>query len=168
MAKEATQEDQVKKPESIKGLLVIFLMISIFAVGAGGFIGMQLASGIEAQETPSHAAMEEDKDEREEHSMSAVGTIFELAPVLAALAGDDSAWMRLEVVLITDGDAMLEGAEIKLRIRNGIVSMIRNITLSQISGASGLIHLKEDLLDTARLITQGHVLDLMIMSIVTE
>ena len=168
MAKKTTQQNQEKKPESIKGILAVILMVSVFAVGAGGFIGMQLASGIEAQETPTHAIMAEDKDEGEEHSTSVIGTTFELEPVLAALAGDDSPWMRLELVLITDGDDMLEGPEMKARIRNGIVSMIRNLTLAQISGASGLIHLKEDLLDTARLVTQGHVLDLMIMSIVAE
>ncbi|MCT6920045.1 MAG: flagellar basal body-associated FliL family protein, partial [Bifidobacteriales bacterium] len=53
-------------------------------------------------------------------------------------------------------------------ISNDFLAFLRNSTIAQIKGASGLMNLREDLVDRARTRSKGKVTNVLISSLVIE
>ncbi|MCP4073323.1 MAG: flagellar basal body-associated FliL family protein [Hyphomicrobiales bacterium] len=176
MAKTEPVEEE-KKPESIKVFIIALVLVSVIAVGGGWIVGVQMNAG-EAT-SAEDAAREELAKRGKEEEVNGKGeetdalpdsdkNVVELDTILVALRDNDNIWVRLQLAVISDSQTDLDSAEIKTRMHSDITAFVKTLKLAQISGPSGFIHLKEDLLDRARLTTNGQVEDLMIMSIIAE
>ena len=176
---QAETGNEGKKPESAKVFIVAMVLVSALAVAGGWLVGTQLNMA----ETPNLQKMENAKSEKDkknskdgkhgdddENSKMTPGevSVVNLEPILAALDNNDNVWLRLQLAVISKSDSDLDSPEIKARMESDIVALLKTLTLEQISGPSGLLHLKEDLLDRTRLTTDGKVDELMIMSIIAE
>lgn len=164
--------DTPKKKESPLGLIIGLVVITVIALGAGWFLGGQLGGSSAPPEKPEAKAEEsektEKKEEGEEEEQVAAGPIIKLEPIIVALPDDNNTFLRVELVLIAKPETDINNAETKLKLTNDISAFIRTLTLNQISGPSGYLHFREDLLDRARLTTEGAVKELLIMSLVAE
>ena len=170
-------EEQPKK-ESIVGFLIAIVLVSVIAIGAGWFVGGQLQKPESSMENIKQATTinekkknkdtkkkEDDKKEGEDKKPKA---FVILDPMLVELAHSNDSWLRLEIALLVDSEAGLDSAENKLMVNNDLTAFIRTVSLSQISGPSGYIHFREDLIDRAKLATKGMVKDVIIVSMVAE
>ncbi len=176
MAKTEPVEEE-KKPESIKVFIIALVLVSVIAVGGGWIVGVQMNAG-EATSAEDAAREELAKKGKEEEAngkgeetdalSDSDKNVVELDTILVALRDNENVWVRLQLAVISDGQTDLDSAEIKTRMHGDITAFVKTLKLAQISGPSGFIHLKEDLLDRARLTTNGQVEDLMIMSIIAE
>ena len=91
-----------------------------------------------------------------------------LDPIIVALQKSDNAFMRIELAIIPNEDADISSKEELLRIGSDIAAFTQTLTLQQISGPTGHLHFREDILDRVRLVTNGKVKDLLILSMVAE
>jgi flagellar FliL protein len=92
----------------------------------------------------------------------------EMLPAITTnLAGPGDTWIRLELALVTHGGEPLSEDE-KTQLSDGFLAALRNTPLSAITGPSGMLHLREDLTDTAMLATGEKVTDIRIISMVVE
>ncbi len=176
MAIEEPVEEQAKS-DSMMLLIVALVLVSLIAVGGGWFIGSQMASNDASNakdDTSTEISIKSkaDKEHAEDGETNAFfkteKSVIELDTILVGLHESDKAWIRLRLAVIATEEADLDIPEVKSRMVSDITALVKTLTLAQISGPSGFIHLKEDLLDRARLSTDGQVEDLLIMSIVAE
>lgn len=176
MAAQEPVEEQAK-PDSLKLFIVAMILVSFVAVGGGWFVGSQMSS--DNGHSEKDAANEqfakkskEDKEHAEGEETNAFSKsekkVIELDTILVALHDSDKVWVRMELAVIATEEADIDIPEVKVRMASDITALVKTLTLAQISGPSGFVHLKEDLLDRARLTTDGQVEDLLIMSIVAE
>ncbi len=166
-----------KKPDSIKLTIIALVLVSVIAVGGGWFVGALMngdgtpsAKDAAAQELAKKGEKEKSHGEGEQNDAfsNSERNVVELETILVALHDSDNIWVRMQLVVVSTSEADLDSAEIKARIHADITAFVKTLTLAQISGPSGFIHLKEDLLDRARLATNGQVEDLMIISILAS
>lgn len=93
--------------------------------------------------------------------------ILQLPTIVTNLAGQTGGWVRLEAsVLIGDEKAVAPG--IAAQFAEDVTALLRTLSLSQISGAAGFQHLREDLVDRLRLRSGGRVREFIIQSMVIE
>lgn len=168
--------DEPKKKESIMPFIAAIGVVSLVAVGAGWFVSGLLAPTNTAQAPTETAkandkAAKGDKPESDEEGESAVTTpaqVMRLEPVLVSLSDNTNTYLRMELALVFGEEGGDQSEEAKLRIGSEIAAFARTLTLRKISGPSGYLHLRDDLLDRARLATSGAVKELLILSLVSE
>jgi len=140
-------------------------------------MGSKMASNdtIEAKDAANKEFDRKSKGDRENAESGETSAFFksekdviELDTILVALRDSNKVWVRMRLAIVATDDADLGIDEVKFRMASDITAFVKTLTLKQISGPSGFVHLKEDLLDRARLSTDGQVEDLLIMSLVAE
>ena len=162
-----------KKPDSFIGFLIALVVVSVVAAGAGWFVVGQL-EGANATNNVQVAVSEEDDGQKDasengEEETDHTGTsLIVLDPIIVDLQNSQRSWLRLELAIVAKKGAELDDEENKLRLVDDMVSFARTLTLQQISGPSGNLHLREDILDRARLSTGGFVESVLITSMVVE
>ncbi len=171
MAAAVVKQDKPADSQSMMTFIIALALVSVLAVGAGWFVGAKLLPPRNAdlkieEKTGTETKAGDTKEEAE--NVPAGKTIVALGPIIVGLSGSQNTWLRIEMAVVADGDADLKDPVVKGRIASDIAAFLRNITLSQISGPSGFLHLKDDLLDRARLSTDGKVDDVMISTLVVE
>jgi flagellar FliL protein len=87
--------------------------------------------------------------------------------VVTNLASSDDAWVRLESALVM---ASADGANDVLagEIRQDILAYLRTVSLAQIQGPSGLLHLREDLNERVQIRSKGAVKELVIQALIVQ
>lgn len=75
--------------------------------------------------------------------------------------------MRLEASLVFDGNDK-DANGLAASIAEDFIAFLRTVSLSQVQGASGFQHLREDLNDRARIRSGGKVHDLVIHTLIFE
>lgn len=169
----AKNEEEEEKPDSIMPFIIAFVIVSVIAAATGWFISSgQLApvAGKQmAKMDDTKTEKDAKKDSADEKNVPPKGNlVINLAPIIVKLVGELNTWLRIELVVIANQDSDLESAGKKEQIANDITAFLRTLSLNQISSPSGYLHLKEDLLDRAKLTTAGNALDVLIVTMVTE
>lgn len=95
------------------------------------------------------------------------GPVETLPAITTNLAGPGESWIRLELAVVVKGDGPLDETE-KSVLADAFLASLRNTTLQSITGPSGMLHLREDLTDTALLAAGGRIADIRIVSMVVE
>ncbi len=135
------------------------------SVGAGGMFGLQILSKV--GKPPPAAKAETKTGENVKGRFSEKATVHALLPIVTNLASPERTWIRLEASIVIDG----EGADAKglsASITEDAVAYLRTLSLPLIEGASGLLHLREDLNDRARIRSGGKVQDLIVHTLIVE
>jgi len=173
MAGKTDNETPPKKGEGIVGLIAALAVVSTVAVGAGWYVGSNLMGGKQAKMATAEAAADMKIDDQtaakdDEHGDEPASDVVKLNPIVTNLSNYDDTWLRLELALIFQpGQGFASEAE-NLRVQSDLANFIQTVKLPQISGPSGLLHLREDLTDRVRIATKGRVKEILILSMVAE
>jgi flagellar FliL protein len=154
-------------PKRASLLILIAAMAALTALGAGsgGLLGLHLRGKMESKvEAKAEAAA---GPEVKGAYPAGVG-LRPLTPVVTNLAGPEHTWIRLEAALVMEGDQSPEAKMLAAQVAEDIVAFLRTVPLSQVQGASGFQHLREDLKDRVRVRSDGKVQDLVIQALIIE
>ncbi|WAJ29970.1 flagellar basal body-associated FliL family protein [Antarcticirhabdus aurantiaca] len=189
MAEDETSEAPAGKAKG--GIMPTVLAVGVLTVlagGAGALTGTLLASEEAAPvaEAPAAAAPAAPKPEggaQAEHGGAAPAgehaaaegeadepvpdKLVVMKPIVTNLAAPANMIVRLESSLVISG-ASEEDTELLLaRIEADTTTFLRTVQLPQLEGARGITHLREDLVERARM-RSPHVSDVLIQSLVAE
>jgi flagellar protein FliL len=149
-----------------KGWIAALALTSLVAIGTGGGLGMYLLSTVEK-------AVDVKKKDEEDKAVKVLKYTGDLAlrsvgSVVTNLADANEAWVRLESSVVFKTGAVPNPEVALAEIRADIVAYLRTVTLKQIEGASGLMHLREDLNERVALRTKGQVRELIVEMLVVQ
>ena len=173
-----TNSDAPKGKSSNLGYFGVLFALALIAIGAGWFgadlFQLSKMDASDKAQAPEIKVKNKEKKETaeakgdgDEPGMAKPETII-LDPIIVALQKSDNAFMRIELALVPAEGAEISSKEELLRIGSDIAAFTQSLTLQQISGPTGNLHFREDILDRVRLVTNGKVKDLLILSMVAE
>lgn len=164
---EAPSEDAAPPQKKKKGgTLIAILALTVLAIGAGGGIGMKLASTVEkavtSRETDQPAVA------TSEMRYSGDDVLLRLEPVIANLAAPSDTWIRIETAIVFPNGSLDNPDVAAAQIGQDIVAYARTLSLSQLQGPTALQYLRDDLNERASLRTDGKVSELIIETMVVQ
>lgn len=177
-SKGPADEAPAQKKESPIGFFIGILVVTLIAVGGGWFAGGQFAPGLMQDEATGKTvevvtadntkAPAKDKKEEKSGKKATTGPVMKLDPIIVVLQDSDNAFLRFEIAVIMEKSGALNDEEKKTRLISDISAFAKTLSLKQISGPSGYIHFREDIIDRARISTGGLIKDILILSLVAE
>lgn len=158
-----------KKGGKLQTILVV-VGLTLVAVGGGTALGFLIgkpqpapvAAPAEAAPPAADAPLAAKAD-----PAAPADIVLALQPVLTDIASPPSTQLRMETSLIIAPDGVTDQAVLASQVQADMIVFVRTLELAQIEGARGLLHLKEDLLERAKLRSPA-VIDLMIRSLVVK
>jgi flagellar protein FliL len=166
------------KGPSIIGQAAIFAILTLTAGGAGWGMGQFVGTGKDAAAAQPTAAV---KTEPEAHGEASAqkdgheatggahgvleGNSLTLEPMVTNLASPEDVWVRLEMALVAVEpleDEMIQA------VHQDLFSYVRTIRLNQLEGPSGFLNFKADLLDRAKIRSEGKVKAVLIKTLLFE
>jgi flagellar protein FliL len=177
------KEEAAAKQPSLIVIIIAGLIVTLVAAGGGGALGMMLAQMVQAPEPAKQEAQKpegspEEKPVKEQPKNSEAAAKEEseaeplvlkpMPPILANLAAPPGAWIRIEASLLLDNEGAKNSDILAAKTGEDILSFLRTVSLAQIEGASGYLHLREDLADLVQFKSEGHVRALVMQSMVVE
>jgi flagellar FliL protein len=93
--------------------------------------------------------------------------VLALEPVLTDIASPPGTQLRMQASLIVSPEGVADQTVLAAQVQADMIVFVRTLELAQIEGARGLLHLKEDLLERAKLRSPA-VIDLMVRSLVVK
>ena len=153
-------------PTLVSTILAMAVLTGL-SIGAGGLFGLQVLSSV--GKSPPVASKSEPKAAAEgpKGRFSDKVALLALAPIITNLASPQNAWIRLEASIVLDGE-IADTKGLAALITEDTVAYLRTLSLPLIEGASGLLHLREDLNDRARIRSGGKVRDLIVHTLIVE
>jgi flagellar FliL protein len=143
----------------------VFLALATLVAGGGGAgFGLYLAENTKM--TPGSAAKETVEAQAPSNTQK-VG-IRELPAVVTNLGQSSETWIRLQTAITFDSATVETPDVLAAEIASDIMGFMQTLSVSQLNGASGLQHLREDLNDRAIVRSDGRVRELMIESLVVQ
>lgn len=158
-------------PAPPKGTSMIMLLLAVgiltlLAVGAGGMFGLQVLAKVGA---PSSAGSAEAPKEPPAKPLHGPGTeLRALTPIITNLTSPERTWIRLEASVVFDADLGADANALAASLTEDITAYLRTLSLAQIEGASGFQHLREDLMDRARIRGGSKVRDVIVHTLIIE
>lgn len=147
---------------SIMSFIIAMLVLTGLSVGAGGMFGLQVLSRV-SHPAPAAKASGETRKGR----FSEKATLHALAPIVTNLASPERTWIRLEASIVIDGEGV-DAKGMSAIITEDTVAYLRTLSLPLIEGSSGLLHLREDLNERARVRSGGKVRDVIVHTLIVE
>lgn len=175
----ATVEKQDGAPSKGPSLVVqiaVLLVLSLAAAGAGYFSGGML-KGEAAVADPAAAAPAAGHGAKTEGGHGEGGGaedpaaadlargVLNMPAITTNLAAPSDTWIRVELAAVFEGATDPTVAD---TIHQDILAYLRTVKLHQVEGASGFLHLKDDIRERARIRGEGKVKDVLIRTIVFE
>lgn len=148
----------------MKSWILAMLGLTVLAVAIGGLFGMLLAARLKSVEQP-HVT---DVDKGAAPRYGADASVLDLPPVITNLADPSTAWVRLQTAIVYDKKDVAKPQMLAATITGDILAYMKTVTLTQIGGASGLEHLREDLNERASIRSKGRVRELIIQTLVVQ
>ncbi|MBS0242947.1 MAG: flagellar basal body-associated FliL family protein [Proteobacteria bacterium] len=143
------------------GFLIAVALLTVTCSGMGFFGGDLLKRKLAQPETPQKVISEAKLDPKPDQQL------LQIPSLVTNLAGEKAPWVRLEASVILDGQAPVQTA-LAAQLAQDATSLLRTLTMQQISGPSGFQNLRQELLDRFATRTGGRVSDLTIQSMVIE
>ena len=159
----ATAPAAVGGPSLLSFILAMAVLTGL-SLGAGGLFGLQVLAKVGKQPHPEKTAP---AGESRKGRYSDKASLHALSPIITNLASPERTWIRLEASIVIDA----EGADVRAltaAITEDTVAYLRTLSLPLIEGASGLLHLREDLNDRARVRSGGKVRDIIVHTLIVE
>ncbi|HLH10777.1 MAG TPA: flagellar basal body-associated FliL family protein [Methylovirgula sp.] len=130
--------------------------LSIIATALGSGAGIELAAMARHNLQDMHPAA------------ASKTRLIDLPPVITNLADPVDSWVRLQASIVIDDEPSRKPELMAAEIANDILGFMKTVTVSEIGGASGLQHLREDLTERAEIRSQGRVHELIIQTLVVQ
>jgi flagellar protein FliL len=151
-----------KAKGGLVGALVPVLVLTAVAAGGGFMVGKQIVAKVKA------AATAEAKPEGGGAAQASQTAVKEMPPIVANLTAPEGSWVRLQTAIVYDKADAPQIETLSARIADDSLAFLRTLSLSQLQGASGLQHLREDLSERAAVRSEGHVKEMMIEMMVIQ
>ncbi|WP_075997075.1 flagellar basal body-associated FliL family protein [Salaquimonas pukyongi] len=169
--KEEEQEEAPKKASPLISIAVI-AVLSLVSVGLGFFMGQMIQGSAQSDTKMATAAGAAahgtgSKSGRGDELSHGSQTVM-LEPIIVTLPKNDNAWLRLELALVLEDGQSVPDETAKTRILADVARYLRSSDMNLLYSPSGYLHLQDDLLDRARLATDGSVSDVLILTMVVE
>lgn len=160
-----------KKGSSVE--LIVALVILTIIGGGGGAVFAHLSQGNAKEPAKEAASKKSAKDKKADKSAvkkpaEVQPMVVSLPPIVANLEAPESRWVRFEASLLVVADGEPVSEELRHRVAQDLMARIRQFKLSEIEGVEGLLNLRTDLTELARIRTQGKALDLIINGLIVE
>jgi hypothetical protein len=91
-----------------------------------------------------------------------------IEPVLTNLGNPKSVWVRLEGSILSRNGSEVPSKVLAAQAGQQIMAYLRTVDLKQIEGASGLLHLNEDLNEVMQSFSEGQVRQVLISGLIVE
>lgn len=166
-------EAAAKKKKGSTLEIVLALVILTIIGGGGGAVFAHLSLDSGKKPAKKEAAKKAGKGAKKAKSAAKKPAklepmIIPLPPIVANLESPESRWVRFEASLLVVADDEPINQEIRHRVAQDLMARIRQFKLSEIEGAEGLLNLRSDLTELARIRTKGKALDLIINGLIVE
>jgi len=144
-----------------KQWIAVLLLFSLVAVGGGAALGLFLSATMKpatgtAAETPLNPNL-----------TRSTMTVRELTPIITNLSNSE-VWVRVHVAIIYEAGSISAPEVLATDLTADILGFMQTLTIAQLSGSSGLQHLREDLNDRAIIRSDGKIKELVIESLVVQ
>ncbi|NBJ11004.1 flagellar basal body-associated FliL family protein [Microvirga arsenatis] len=149
----------------MRWLITLGLLTLLSALIGGGF-GLLMVSGIEKRVEEKYKALPQ-KDEAASPYSGNIA-IKRLAPVVTNLMGSTSDWVRVEASIVFKADGAQNPDVLAGETRQDVLAYVRTLSLAQIQGPSGLLHLREDLNERVRLRSKGVIQELVLETLIVQ
>jgi flagellar protein FliL len=93
---------------------------------------------------------------------------LDLPPVVTNIAAPPDVWVRIEGTIVFEGKALPHAEALAGEIAGDMLAFMRTQTLTQIQGAAGLQHLRQDLAERIATRSDGRVREFIIKSLVVQ
>ncbi|MCR5855859.1 flagellar basal body-associated FliL family protein [Mesorhizobium sp. J428] len=170
----APQEGAPSKGPSLVVQLAVLLVLTLVAAGAGYFSGGMLKGETAPEESAAAAEAGHGAKKEGDHGASAPEDpaaadlkrgIYNLPAITTNLAAPTDTWIRVELAGVFEGEADPTVAD---AVHQDILAYLRTVKLHQVEGASGFLHLKDDMDERARIRSEGKMTSVLIRTIVFE
>jgi flagellar FliL protein len=151
---------------SIMQLIMAIVILSVLGIGAGGILGLRVASTMGAPSLEAAAKTEDSKKTTSPYGGDI--EVRELAAIVTNLAVPPDTRVRLQGSIVFDRKGVTNANILAAEIGGDVLTYMRSSTLSQFQGASGLLHLREDLTERAAIRSNGEVKEFIIESLVVQ
>lgn len=148
-------------------LLAVMSLIAGGAGGAGGYVMMPDKTTITAGSGGTGEPGKE-KPAKEPEPKAVTKQLKQLPPIIANLASAQKSFVRLEASIVIENDPDTDPDLLASRISEDILGVLRTLEISHLEGASGLMHLREDLTERVRIRSEGKVKEIILQSLVVE
>ncbi len=148
------------------GWLTTLVLLTTLSVATGGGFGLILVPSIERRVEEKLKAASEKAVVTSPYSGNIA--VRKLAPVVTNLVGSENDWIRLETSVIYKANADLNPEVMAAELRQDALAYLRTLSVAQIQGASGLLHLREDLNERAQLRSKGIVQELVVETLIVQ
>jgi len=152
--------------EGVKSLLLTLGLLTLLSALVGGGFGLSIVSNIEQRVEEKYKALPQKNMDQSPY----VGDIAikKLAPVVTNLAGSETDWIRLEASIVYKAGLEFNPDVTVAETRQDILAYLRTISLAQIQGPSGLLHVREDLNERVKLRSKGLIQELVLETLVVQ
>lgn len=186
MAAGSTKEPAVAKPTGTRGFVGVVGLLAVLSAATGAFYQHFInapspRNTVEAASEPAKPHTEQGtskmKKEAERNNAAASqvqvpkedkGELVSLDPVLVNLEPSGRRWLRIEASILVGSDAKGDRSTLARVITQDILLRLRNASVAQFESASALEFLRDDLLEIARIRSNGAVKKLLLRSLVIE
>ena len=159
MAKAATTGGAPKS--SLFGAVLPLLVLTVVAVAGGVLVGKQIVTLRPVVSETGAAKTGPGKG-------TPTTFVKELAPVITNLSAPEGAWLRLQAAIVYDKVEDKQVEVMASQIVDDTLAYMKTLTVTDLQGAAGLQHLREDLNERAALRSDGHVKEVIIEALVIE
>ena len=94
--------------------------------------------------------------------------VVALPPIVTNLKAPASRWIRLEAALVIKGEETEFGDVLRHEVAQDLMGRLRQLKLSEIEGAEGMLQLRSDLGELIRIRTGDKVADLIVNGLIVE
>ncbi|GAB5375470.1 MAG: flagellar basal body-associated FliL family protein [Acuticoccus sp.] len=148
------------------GLIVALAVSTALGAGGGAVLAMNQVDAIANVERKKANEVPDKVDDA--LAWRAETSVIDLEPVIANLAAPQDMWIRLEMAVVFDEKKVSDVARLEAEITGDVLEFVRTVEASELRGASGLNHLRDDLNERIRFKTAGAVEELIIEAMVLQ
>ncbi len=183
MAEYGASDEGGKKNGGLMQTVAAVAILTLVAGGGGALMGKILAKPGPAEppatpvadgpapESAADPATSGNTDEAAIKGLSRDGhpvlKLVPLEPVLTNIYAPSNTWLRVEASLIVRDDGSENAAVLAAEVQADTLAFLRSVQLAQIEGTRGLMHLRDDLRERAKLRSPA-VVDYLLKSLVAE
>lgn len=162
---EEEHEQEAPKGPSIVVVLLLVVVLTAVAGATGGGLGLFLAPTMDAAK---EAAKKKEEPDENPPAYSGGQRLKALTPIVTNLAKPSQIFIRLESTVIFSKAPETDPSELTAKLSNDFLNFLRTLTIGRIEGPSGILHLKTDLTEIARIRSEGLIEEVVISSLVVE
>lgn len=154
------------RPSNTASRTIALLMATMVAVGCGATLGYAISQTFLPPAPPTDANATKVPELNQTYTYNAI--TVPAKPMVTNLGTPSATWIRIEGSFVMTGLERLAAERLAAEVQQDMLGYLRGVQLAQVEGASGLLHLREDLNEIARARSSGHVTEFILETMVVQ